>query len=236
MSVEDDEAYAHGSGSPEKPARSSIWSIHATWCLGMRILLIGVACFGVLILSGLVTAFRLIASSPPKIKKPRDIFGFASLHAREIDTDIPTLKRYTARDGEELAYRSYDSSSERFLIFVHGSSYHGAAYHALASSISMSGAAKVILPNLRGHFQSGRRRGDVDYIGQLEDDLMDLIQFLRHEGLQGPITLGGHSSGGGLSIRFAGGAHDGIVSNFLLLSPVIPASLAVRDGTAGGLG
>jgi pimeloyl-ACP methyl ester carboxylesterase len=117
---------------------------------------------------------------------------------------------------------------------VHGSTYHGAGYHALASFISLSGAAKVVLPNLRGHFQSGRRRGDIDYIGQLEDDLVDLIQFLRSENLEGPITLGGHSSGGGLAIRFAGGARPDTVSSYLLLSPIIPTSPAVKDGTAGG--
>jgi non-heme chloroperoxidase len=97
-----------------------------------------------------------------------------------------------------------------------------------------SGAAKVILPNLRGHYQSGRRRGDVDYIGQFEDDLIDLIEFLRRKGLTGPVTLGGHSSGGGLAIRFAGGGHQNIVSRFLLLAPIIPVSPAVRDGSAGG--
>jgi len=168
------------------------------------------------------------------MEQPRDVFNFANLRAIVTDIAIPSLRRYPARDGEELAYRIYDSSSERLLIFVHGSSYHGAGYHALASSISLSGTAKVVLPNLRGHFQSGRHRGDVNYIGQLEDDLVDLIRFLRREGHEGPITLGGHSSGGGLAVRFAGGAHDGGVASFLLLSPVIPTSPAVRGGTAGG--
>jgi non-heme chloroperoxidase len=200
----------------------------------MRSLLVGFACLGALALSGLAAALWLIASSPPAIEKPRDVFGFGSLGARATDVDIPSLKRYPARDGEDLAYRLYESASERILIFVHGSSYHGAGYHALASSISASGGAKVVLPNLRGHYQSGPHRGDVDYIGQLEDDLVDLIGFLRREGLRGPITLGGHSSGGGLAIRFAGGARDGAVSSYLLLSPVIPTSPAVRGGTAGG--
>ena len=117
---------------------------------------------------------------------------------------------------------------------MHGSSYHGAGYHALASFISQSGAAKVVLPNLRGHYQSGLRRGDVDYIGQFEDDIADLIALLRRDGLQGPIVLGGHSSGGGFAIRFAGGAYKDTVSNYLVLSPIIPTSPAVRKGTAGG--
>jgi non-heme chloroperoxidase len=200
----------------------------------MESFLIGLACFGVLLALGVILAFTLVASSSPSIANPRDIFGFAVLKSSTAGLVIPDLKRYAARDGAELAYRLYDSSSERILIFVHGSSYHGAGYHALAAALSSAGAAKVILPNLRGHYQSGRRRGDVDYIGQLEDDLIDLIKFLRREGLKGPVTLGGHSSGGGLAVRFAGGGHLNAASSFLLLAPILPTSPAVRDGSAGG--
>ena len=200
----------------------------------MKRLAIGLACFGLLAVAGLATALVMVASSPPPIANPRDVFGFAALKGAAPAADIPALKRYPARDGEGLAYRFYDSPAERVLIFVHGSSYHGAGYHALASAISRSGAAKVVLPNLRGHYLSGRRRGDVDYIGQLEDDLADLIVVLRREGLRGPVTLGGHSSGGGLAIRFAGGTHAADVSSYVVLSPVIPTAPSIRSGTAGG--
>jgi hypothetical protein len=50
----------------------------------------------------------------------------------------------------------------------------------------------------------------------------------------GPVTLGGHSSGGGLAIRFAGGSHGDLVSGYLLLSPIILTSPTVKNGTAGG--
>ena len=36
-----------------------------------------------------------------------------------------------ARDGDALSYRFYDAASEKILIFIHGSSYHGAGYHDL---------------------------------------------------------------------------------------------------------
>jgi pimeloyl-ACP methyl ester carboxylesterase len=192
------------------------------------------ASFCAVILLVCATPLWLIASPPPSIAQPKDVFDFTSLAARRAEIDPPSLRRFAARDGEQLAYRYYDSAADRILIFVHGSSYHGGGYHALASAISLAGAAKVVLPNLRGHYQSGRRRGDVDYIGQLEDDLADLIVFLRGEHRDGPITLGGHSSGGGLAIRFAGGGHRADVTSFLLLAPVIPRSPAVRGGTAGG--
>jgi alpha-beta hydrolase superfamily lysophospholipase len=181
----------------------------------------------------LATALALVASAPPPAPPARDVFGFAGLAGRE-PPELPPLRRYPAADGGELAYHLYDADSERLLVFVHGSSYHGGGYHALGRELSRSGAARVATPNLRGHHQSGRRRGDVDYIGQLEDDLRDLIAALRRDGHMGEIALGGHSSGGGLAIRFAGGQHAELVSRYLLLAPVIPTSPAMRGGDAGG--
>jgi len=200
----------------------------------MEALLVGLACLGGLLAVAFIVALTLVASPAPRTQNAQDIFGFAAPKASAKQTVIPEFRRYAARDGEELAYRVYDCSSERILIFIHGSSYHGAGYHALATSISTGGAAKVILPNLRGHYLSGRRRGDIDYRGQLEHDLIDPIEFLRREGLHGPITLGGHSSGAGLAIRYAGGGHGNLVTSFLLLAPITPTSPAVRNGTAGG--
>jgi non-heme chloroperoxidase len=189
---------------------------------------------GLLVLA-IVAAFVLVALPPPPMPEPKDVFGFGSSGKIPAATDLPPLQRYPARDGEQLAYRFYDSTAERILIFIHGSSYHGGGYHTLASYLSSQGAAKVVLPNLRGHYMSGRRRGDVDYIGQLEDDLVDLIAYLRAEHRSGPMTLGGHSSGGGLAIRFAGGGHaETGVSSYLLLAPFIPRAPSVRGGDAGG--
>jgi len=185
----------------------------------------------VLLLFALTTLFVLVATPMPEIGTQRDVFGFESL--RPAPAPRVELERYPARDGERLAYRFYDSSSDTLLIFVHGSSYHGAAYAALAAHLSEAGVAKVYLPNLRGHYQSGRRRGDVDYVGQLEDDVADLIGFARARGHTGPVVLGGHSSGGGFAIRFAGGPHGALVSGFLLLAPVIPTAPTVKDDAGG---
>jgi len=151
--------------------------------------LITLACIALLFVAGLVTALVEIATPAPPINEPQDVFDFTSLRKASTEIDPPSLRRYPARDGEQLAYRIYESTAERILIFVHGSSYHGGGYHALASAISLGGAAKVVLPNLRGHYMSGQRRGDVDYIGQYEDDLDDLIKFLRSQNLTGQSRL-----------------------------------------------
>jgi pimeloyl-ACP methyl ester carboxylesterase len=202
----------------------------------VRKMLAATACLVGLFVLGLAVALGLVATKEPPMSEPKDVFDFTSLCMTVAAPDMPqpSLRRYPARDGEQLAYRFYPSASDRILIFIHGSSYHGGGYHALASAISLGGAAQVVLPNLRGHYMSGQRRGDIDYIGQYEDDLADFVAFLREEGHSGPITLGGHSSGGGLAIRFAGGAYAKLVTSYLLLAPIILRSPAVKNGTAGG--
>lgn len=196
-------------------------------------LLLGMGIFIAVMVSVVGVAVAMVATSPSPETEENDVFGFASLQPMP-DSNLPPLLRYPARDGEQLAYRFYNSSADQLLIFVHGSSYHGRSYHALASAVSASGAAKVILPNLRGHYQSGRHRGDVEYIGQLEDDIADLIAELRRQGHRGAVVLGGHSSGGGFVVRFAGGVHAHLVSRFLLSSPVIPSSSTLRGRSASG--
>ncbi len=42
---------------------------------------------------------------------------------------------------------------------------------------------------MRGHCFSGRRRGDVEYIGQYEDDIVDLIR-LRTAAVRGGARVG----------------------------------------------
>ena len=90
---------------------------------------------------------------------------------------MPELQPYIARDGATLEYRLYESSSatDKVLILLHGSGWHSMQFYPLASSISENGLAHVITPDLRGHGFHPENRGDVDYIGQLEDDLADLI-------------------------------------------------------------
>ena len=199
---------------------------HALW---------GLVIFAALGACGLTAAVLMVASSPPPMPPESDVFGFAKTGGKPPQ-HLPPLQQYRARDGEALSYRFYEAASERILIFVHGSSYHGGGYHELAAQVAASGAARVVLPNLRGHYLSGRQRGDVDHIGQYEEDLVDLIRVLRAQGHRGPIVIGGHSSGGGLVLRFAGGEgpRQEPIAGFVALAPIIPRTPAVRGGNAGG--
>jgi non-heme chloroperoxidase len=160
-----------------------------------------------------------------------DLFHFAEFHPQV--EDAPPLLPFKARDQERLTYRFYESlNREKVIILLHGSSSHGEYFHQLGQHLSSHNCGEVYIPNLRGHYKSGSVRGDCAYVDQLEDDLYDLIEHFNLKNKK--IFLIGHSSGGGLAIRFAGGRYGSLISGYVLLSPAIPLSSAMRSITAGG--
>jgi alpha-beta hydrolase superfamily lysophospholipase len=125
--------------------------------------------------------------------------------ARAVDrSTMPPLSRFSARDGTELAYRHYPArgvASGKIAILVHGSSGSSPAVHALADALAAHGI-ETYAPDIRGHGGSGTR-GDIGRIGQLEDDMADLVALVRKTSPDAPITLLGHSAGGGFALRIA---------------------------------
>ena len=97
---------------------------------------------------------------------------------RTVDrSDMPPLSRFQARDGTELAYRHYPPGAPgtgRIAIVIHGSSGGSPAMHAVSRALAAKGVEAYAV-DMRGHGASGTR-GDVAYVGQLEDDLADLVR------------------------------------------------------------
>jgi non-heme chloroperoxidase len=158
------------------------------------------------------------------------VFYFDSLICKT--SELPALEAYSARDGAQLTYRKYNSPQrrpKRILILLHGSGWHSQQFFKLAPELTSLG--DVYTPDLRGHGPNPNQRGDVAYIGQLEDDLADFIEFLKFKHDDVAVTVLGHSSGGGLAIRFAAGLHGSLVDSFLLLAPYIhpTAPVTKRD-------
>lgn len=147
---------------------------------------------------------------------------------------LAPLESYRARDGAELPLRTYPADSDLALLLVHGSGSHSAYLGPLARRIADSGAASVYTPDLRGHGTSPRRRGDCDYIDQLQDDLADLLRQVQAERPGRRIAVGGHSSGGGLAVRFAGSEYREQAAAVLLLAPYLGyAAPTTRAGSGG---
>jgi len=168
-----------------------------------------------------------------KPKKPAQ----ASLVFNELFfdyTNLPVLNKFKARDDSSLKYRHYPSQSNKIIILIHGSGWHSRYFLPLAEFLSSEGLAQVFTPDLRGHGYTPERRGDVDYIGQFEDDLADLIAFVRKDNPNAILILGGHSSGGGLAVRFAGSRYSDQVDAYLLLSPFLKYNAPTMRSKSGG--
>ena len=143
------------------------------------------------------------------------------------------MQTVKARDGAPLNYRLYPGRPDRAVVLVHGSSGTDASMLKLAQALQAAGAS-VYAVSLRGHGGSGTSNGDVSYIGQLDDDLADLV---KGAGLDKPgmhRTLAGFSSGGGLVLRIAGGPQAGLFDDYLALSPYIAPDSPTNKPNSGG--
>jgi len=163
--------------------------------------------------AGIAAAIKLSSPvSPPTLE-------LISAPFRSMDfSKLPPLSHYTARDSAKLAYRSYIvSQPKQTVVLIHGSSGASISMHALAGYLQGQGMA-VYVPDMRGHGNSGSK-GDIAYVGQLEDDLEDFVnQVLKDK--QG-ATLAGFSAGGGFALRFAGSSRQELFAHYVLLAPFL---------------
>lgn len=147
-------------------------------------------------------------------------------------SDLPPIQRYSARDGAQLAYRAYgqaNGGAKGSVILVHGSSSRSDSMHPLAKGFAQAGYVAYAL-DMRGHGESGEK-GQIAYIGQLEDDLEDFLNALRPSGKK---SLIGFSAGGGFALRFAADARRNLFANYLLLSPFLSQDASTYRPASGG--
>jgi pimeloyl-ACP methyl ester carboxylesterase len=183
----------------------SLWSILA-WPLAA----VGVA----------TLALGALLAQPVKSPPPLD-----SIHAGAmaiVQDGKPELSRFQARDGTWLAYRLYPAAHDEtdwLAILAHGSSASSDAMNAVALALAQAGCVAVAV-DARGHGASGSR-GDIGYVGQLEDDLADLVTQLREAYPKARLTLIGHSAGGGFALRVAAAPIGASFDRIVLLAPYL---------------
>lgn len=168
-------------------------------------------------------------------QRPKEMSGEGGLDfSNQLDAgraDAAPLQSVPMRDGYDLKVRTYGGADNvPLLVILHGSAWHGLQFDSLAKNLA--GNADVIVPDLRGHGTAPGRRGDIDYIGQFEDDLADLIKAIGKP--DQPVIMAGHSSGGGLVVRFAGGEHGDLLDGAMLLAPFLHHNAPTMRKNAGG--
>lgn len=187
--------------------------------------------FGVLVVI-IISPVAVIAFSAPKSPPPMASMAKSSA---ELDVGgVPAPLRFLARDGTDLQYYAYSAGSDKVAVLIHGSAFPATSMHALAASLCAAGIT-VYVPDIRGHGGSGRR-GDIDYIGQIDDDLVDFVAQLGPAKSGETRTLVGFSAGAGFAIRFAGGPHGMLFDRYVFLSPILPDSPTLRPASGGWVG
>ena len=170
-------------------------------------------------------------------KSKRNMLNENKLSFDELDidyTELPALEPYACRDGVALNYRYYSAQANKVLILLHGSGWHSQYFMPMATEISSENLAHVYTPDLRGHGIDPIKRGDIAYTNQLEDDLSDFIQMIKKKHPNARLIIGGHSSGGGFAIRFAGSKYGKVADAYMLLSPYLKYNAPTMQVNSGG--
>jgi alpha-beta hydrolase superfamily lysophospholipase len=194
---------------------------------GLKWALCAVGCVALILAAMIATPLE----RPPEMKSVSD-------SSKGIDwSTLPPLERFQARDGTWIGFRHYAANglaTGRGAIFIHGSSgSSGTVNHALTHAIAARGVETWAL-DIRGHGGSGTR-GDIGYVGQLEDDLVDFVAQIRKTAPELPLTLIGHSAGAGFSLRVAATPimQDMFVRT-VLLAPYLGYDAPTNKPHAGG--
>ncbi|WP_422374980.1 alpha/beta hydrolase [Roseibium sp.] len=127
---------------------------------------------------------------------------------------------FVTGDGARIAARLFGSdTAANVIVLVHGIGAAGDRWNNPAGLLATTAKIQVVAVDLRGHNNSSGARYDVDHFGQYEDDLAEVITFLRTARPDARIWLAGHSMGGGIALRYALKQDRPRLSGYLLFAP-----------------
>src|SRR5439155_2355650 len=129
-----------------------------------------------------VLALMLLALLATPLQPVPELQSISRTRATVDLSSLPAIERFQGRDGTWLGFRHYGAGGAptgRVAIVIHGSSgSSGGTIHALSQALAAHGV-ETFAVDMRGHGTSGTR-GDIGYVGQLEDDLADFVAVLRN--------------------------------------------------------
>jgi alpha-beta hydrolase superfamily lysophospholipase len=150
----------------------------------------------------------------------------ASLGApfRKVDfSDLPQPQKIQTSHGSPIAFRVWPTNpspdADLVVVAIHGSSAQSASIHPLGKALSAAGIP-VYAPDIRGHGDTGKR-GDIDYAGELGDDMADFVAAVRAKQPNAKLVLMGFSSGGGYALHVAATPLGKTFVRTVMLSPML---------------
>ena len=186
----------------------------------LRVLII---CLGILAALYFLTAIVLIYTPDP-VFSVTPVFSADDAEAQGI---LKMLKQdyvyqehtFTVRDGAGLFARQYAADSDTTILLLHGVAGDSFLLNTSCGMIREATDAEIFALDHRGHGKSPGKPGDIDYIGQYEDDVADVIAEIRARKPGGTLILAGHSMGGGIALRYAMKDGPSNVDGYLLFAP-----------------
>ena len=170
------------------------------------------------------------------LRQPPELASISDSRKSVDFSSLPAVERFEARDGTSLGFRHYPPvgpAKGRVAVVIHGSSGSSATtIHALSAALATRGVESYAI-DIRGHGASGTR-GDIGYVGQLEDDLADFVAVVRKASPKAPLTLIGHSAGGGFALRVAASPIQDVFEQTVLLAPYLGYNAPSNRPNSGG--
>lgn len=165
----------------------------------------------------LLSAAILIGTAAPTFAaKPLVVTKRAAACAAAADT-----RCFSARDGKVLhaGYIAATAADRPTIVLLHGVMSSAAEMQPAAQALHAASGAAIVSLDLRGHGASAGAFGDIDHIGQYEEDVADVVGALRNAEPARRIILAGHSMGGGVAMRYAARRTLPAVDGYLLFAP-----------------
>jgi alpha-beta hydrolase superfamily lysophospholipase len=183
-----------------------------------------------------VVALGLTAMIATPLVAPPELKSVSAARGAVDMSNLPAIEQFQARDGTMLGFRHYPPqgpATGRGAIMIHGSSGSTASVHHAVSAALAARGVETWAIDIRGHGTSGTR-GDIGYVGQLEDDLADFVAVVRKTAPNLPLTLIGHSAGGGFALRIAGSPIQNLFVRTVLLAPYLGYDAPTNRPNSGG--
>jgi pimeloyl-ACP methyl ester carboxylesterase len=132
-----------------------------------------------------------MSPAPATTRKKAAVPASAPTPRRELEQ--PSVRRLTLH-GHRIAYRQ--AGSGPVLVLIHGITSSSATWERVMPYLARD--FTVIAPDLVGHGQSDKPRGDYS-LGSHASSIRDLLLVLGHE----RASIVGHSLGGGIAMQFS---------------------------------
>ncbi len=157
-------------------------------------------------------------------KLVQEPFNFQEILTKTSDVALSQPAYLQASDGTKLAYYTFIPATQpkaTFIFYHGGGMWSNALYQQMAQKLVQEFPVAVYLVDLRGHGNSQGLRGDAPSAARVYDDIDVVVRFAKEAYPAVPLLLGGHSSGAGLVVNYAGWSKNDMIDGYVLLAPFL---------------